>query len=220
MKQINPKELIQISKTHYEREKRDIAYNIARKIIEDNWEKNKKRYSVTEGVAVLVLIWNMAAYRGSAPHFKELEKLIKNRETDLKEYRGREVQSFNSNDHQKVKTIFSEVLEATKYGGKRSPVGVAKALHILAPRFFPLWDGEIAESLGCGWGNDSPSMYINFIQKVKRSIQQITSDYGRINKISEDMAKKKIIEECSKNSDYEKSLLKILDEYFYEVFKK
>lgn len=39
MERIDPSELIEISKIHSKKAKRDIAYNLARKLVEDAWRE-------------------------------------------------------------------------------------------------------------------------------------------------------------------------------------
>jgi hypothetical protein len=52
------------------------------------------------------------------------------------------------------------------------PVGAGKALHVLAPNFFPLWDNAIAESYGVA----TETGYFQFINIVK---QQVSADRAR-----------------------------------------
>jgi hypothetical protein len=46
------------------------------------------------------------------------------------------------------------------------PVGAAKALHLLAPAFFPIWDRTIAPKYRCGLGNRGTNgrRYIRFMR--------------------------------------------------------
>ena len=82
----------------------------------------------------------------------------------------------------------------------RSPVGVAKALHLLAPKFFPLWDERIAKAkpYKCYYDKNPAEKYVEFCKKTK-----IVADEVR-NYIS-----------CS-----DKTLLKLIDEYNYSKYKQ
>ena len=42
-------------------------------------------------------------------------------------------------------------LEALEGGNRKSPAATSRALHLLAPNFFPLWDNWIAQAYGCMW---------------------------------------------------------------------
>jgi hypothetical protein len=53
------------------------------------------------------------------------------------------------------------------------PVGAAKSLHLLAPRFFPLWDRAIAKAYGLPLGScgTNPSRYVRFMEITKEQIR-------------------------------------------------
>ena len=44
------------------------------------------------------------------------------------------------------------------------PTSTAKTLHILAPKFLPLWDGSIRKSYRV---SDSPKGYVEFMRKIR-----------------------------------------------------
>ncbi len=100
--------------------------------------------------------------------------------------------------------------------GRRSPVGVAKALHLLCPDFFPIWDGEIASAYKCCWYSweKAPHKYIEFINKNRRVLDGLLPDMKNSERKK---AIKDICRECSVG-DQEKFILKILDEYNYAKF--
>lgn len=55
----------------------------------------------------------------------------------------------------------------------KSPVAVAKALHLLAPHFFPLWDGRIAKSYKCYYNVDNAAeKYIWFMKLMKKFVEK------------------------------------------------
>ncbi len=85
--------------------------------------------------------------------------------------------------------------------GRKSPVAVAKALHLLAPNFFPLWDDRIAKAYGCYYNNDPAEKYVQFMKLMKEFVENI-KDYIDF-------------------SDYlNKTLLKLIDEYNYSKYTK
>jgi hypothetical protein len=52
------------------------------------------------------------------------------------------------------------------------PVGAGKALHVLAPSFFPLWDNAIAVSYGVA----TETGYFQFIKIVKQQVVNLTEE--------------------------------------------
>ncbi len=76
------------------------------------------------------------------------------------------------------------------------PVGAAKALHLLAPKFFPLWDREIAKWYKCplvGVGSNGER-------------------YWRFMKIAQ--------EQCIDLKNQGENVLKLIDEYNYVTFSR
>jgi len=85
--------------------------------------------------------------------------------------------------------------------GRKSPVAVAKALHPLAPNFFPLWDDQIAKAYGCYYNNNPAEKYIRFMKLIKEFAEKV-GDY--INP-----------------SNYQnKTFLKLIDEFNYSKYTK
>src|SRR5262245_45793670 len=124
------------------RERRDAMYKTATFLVEHFWGKPSE---VAEGLGVLLLVWNAACYRHGLFDFDALEKCIAANQHLLNEYRSRNILSYTPKDDAKIRRLFQDFLEALKIcqgkcKGRRTPVGVAKALHLLAPAFFPLWD--------------------------------------------------------------------------------
>lgn len=81
---------------------------------------------------------------------------------------------------------------------KRSPVSVSKALHLLAPGFFPLWDDSISRAYGCYYNENPAQRYISFCKNTK-----IIADK---------------VKECNIRSD--RTLIKLIDQYNYSKYTK
>jgi hypothetical protein len=81
---------------------------------------------------------------------------------------------------------------------KRSPVSVSKALHLLAPMFFPLWDDKIARAYGCYYNVNPAKKYISFCKTTKYVADKVKGYIVR--------------------SD--RTLLKLVDEYNYSKYTK
>src|SRR5215211_8690787 len=73
-------------------------------------------------------------------HFADLERVVTTIQQDLVALRERSLERFSSEDAATVETLFGDFEKVL------GPVGAAKALHLLAPQFFPLWDRAIAKA--------------------------------------------------------------------------
>ncbi len=94
--------------------------------------------------------------------------------------------------------LYKEILEKK---GSKSHTAVAKALCLLAPNFFPLWDESIAKAYECDYKNkNAPAVekYITFSKIVKHMASKFKDDFD----------------------DPEKSIIKLIDEYNYSKFSQ
>jgi hypothetical protein len=157
-------------------ERRDAIYNTASFLVEHFWGNPAK---VADGLGVLLLVWNQAFYRQGSFDFGALEARIAQNQKLLADYRKRDVLTYSPNDNAKIKQLFRRFLEALEIcekgnKGRRTPVGVAKALHLLAPGFFPLWDAEIAKRYACHYAVDPEESYLVFIKKTKDIAEKLS----------------------------------------------
>lgn len=116
-----------------------------------------------------------------------------------------------------VSELSAEQEETFRTSGllKRSPVSVSKALHSLAPSFFPLWEDEIAKEYSCKYGNEPVKAYLSFSRKMKEIAERLEGQN----------AKDEIDERCLKikfksSFSEEKSMLKLIDEFNYSKYTK
>ena len=86
---------------------------------------------------------------------------------------------------------------------KRSPVAVAKTLHLLAPKFFPIWDNKIAKGYGCNYSKNPEENYLSFCKKIKQ-VAEIVKNFKLKDPIK------------TKNE----SIVKLIDEYNYSKYTK
>ncbi len=182
------------------KERRDAMYQTATFLVENFWSKPSK---VADGLGVLLLVWNAAHYRYGSFDFDALEKCIADNQEALNEYRKRNILSYTPKDDAPIGLLFEEFLKALticegKSKGKKTPVGVAKALHLLAPSFFPLWDKKIAKGYGCDYSAYPLRKYLKFFKMTKdiaEKLHEIVDVPGR-------------------------TLLKLIDEYNYALYTK
>ncbi len=133
-----------------EHESRDLFYRAAIALVRLA-KAGTVDLTVGEALAVLLRTWNSAYYRYHPPgtgHYAEVEALIETHGTWLESVAHRGIVSLTDADEQPLRTVF------TGFETALGPVGAAKALHLLAPYFMPLWDRAIvAEYTGGAWAD-------------------------------------------------------------------
>jgi hypothetical protein len=221
------KALLMGAKAFAAHEGRDAMYKVASFLIAHFWGRPG---DVADGLGTLLLTWNQAFYSyGRVFSFDALEDCIRREQDKLSHYRSRLVESFDPSEAAEITNLFTDflaALERTK-DGVRSPVGVAKALHLLAPGFFPLWDNAIAEAYGCMWRHSDGAAleYIRFLQKSRDAcfnvIETCQQQYGVDAQHARQMVCSSLYEQwCGIRPPSEKTLLKVLDEYNYAKYTK
>lgn len=99
---------------------------------------------------------------------------------------------------------FSEFIDAVRY------TGASKALHILNPRFFMMWDRNIRMGYGCLENGEG---YFNFLLRSQREIQEViatyTNDYPSNGEVSHRIYAGRV-----------KSILRLLDEYNFARYTR
>ncbi len=195
-----PVELERGCKAFRKRAPRDAMYKIATFLTRHFW---RRPADMADSLGVLLLTWNNAFYRYGSFDFAKLEKCIAKNLPRLEKYRARNILDCTAHDDKHVKALFNDLLSALaiaegKRAGQKSPVAAVKALHLLAPDFFPLWDMEIARAYGCKYDANPAEQYLCFLKITQAAclrLQAVRLQPG-------------------------KSLLKALDEYNYAKFTK
>jgi hypothetical protein len=162
---ISLEELQQGCLAFQQRERRDAMYKTATFLVNHFWGKPTE---VAEGLGVLLCVWNNAFYRLGSFDYDLLEQCIAKNQAVLDAFRHRNILTHSPDDDRKIRPLFQEFLDALqicegKCKGRASPVGVAKALHLLAPGFFPLWDEKIAQDILDAAGGSLPVKCIGSI---------------------------------------------------------
>jgi len=181
-------------------ERRDPVYKVATNLVSDYWPDP---VNVTDGLGVLLLIWNQAFYRYGSLDFNKLEQCIKTNIKKIKIFRNRDILSLKDSDEKNIVDLFDQFLDALKRDdgknhGTKSPVSVSKALHLLAPNFFPLWDIEISKAYGCFYNKNPDKQYIQFCYIMKEMVSKM-----KTYKLKQ-----------------KRPVLKLIDEYNYSKFTK
>jgi len=191
--------LTQLEEAHrrfLENEPRDLFYRAATELTELAL-KGKTSLSLSEAVAVLLQTWNKAYYQYSRfnhQHFIDIDQLLNQyRELIIKQFRRWPSSSLSGEEKTKVEAIFAA------FESVLGPTGAAKTLHLLAPRFFPIWDRAIAKAYGCAFKprGKNGAGYRRFIEITHFQCQCLRASFSQ-----------------------KVNLLKLLDEYNYCKYTK
>jgi len=124
-------------------EPRGLFYRAATELVELAL-RGTSSLNIAEALAVLLLTWNRRFYNKNRPfneeHMSAIEGLLNSHSRFLLPFRQRCIESLSEKDEKFVESIFRHFEDVL------GPVGAAKSLHLLAPRFFPLWDNAIAKA--------------------------------------------------------------------------
>jgi hypothetical protein len=186
---------------------------------------------VADGICVLLLIWNKAFYdRYGSPSCRDLTTALQKNSATIAKLRTRSILSYRPmRDDGNISSLFRSLRMALRKKGRRktkgkylyTPVGVAKALHLLAPDFLPAWDDSIARKYHCAWSKRKPAAarYLEFVNKIQEVCEHVVADYAKTNHVDRRTAVKRIEHECSP-SNCRHSLVKLVDEYNFMRFVK
>lgn len=180
-------------------------YKIARELIEQHWGNAE---DIADALGVLLMTWNQAAYRYGAFDYARLQAFLEAHAAVLNDYRAMQLEEVTTLDEPAVSEIFIALLDAlVTASGRRSPVGAGKALHLLAPRMFPLWDNEIARRYGCGvmGAPGSAIKYVRFTQRIKDALAGLAVEVPLA----------QLEKEFNARARFPKPILKYIDEYNY-----
>lgn len=190
-------------RTFEAQEPRDSMYRVSTFLVREWWGDPAR---LVEALSVLLLVWNANFYRfGGGFNEQTLEDCLRQNQSTINNFRERDISSFNEADYADTQSLFISLSEALKRAkdGVESPVSAGKALHLLAPNYFPLWDQYIAPAYHCPYINELPSVaYIAFAQRIRSLVVLLRAE------LTTDQSARK--EWLSK-----KTVLKRIDEYNY-----
>lgn len=149
-------------------EPRDLAYKVARHVVELAWIGDAE-FSPGDGAAILLMSWNVGFYRFRPDLGRrlalDLDQLIRRHFDFLMGCRAREPGSYAAaRDAGAVERAYRDFVAVLW------PVGTAKSLHVLAPSFFPIWDASIARAFGLRLSPPSASVssYLSLMEGATR----------------------------------------------------
>ncbi|MGP8258692.1 MAG: hypothetical protein ACLQM6_01935 [Acidobacteriaceae bacterium] len=152
----------------------DLFYRAAKELVALALD-GKTHLSVAESLAALLQTWNAKYYKlhpFDTEHFKALENLLSSRRSTIDAFRSRSIASMAAHEAQIVADLF------TSFELVLGPVGAAKALHLLAPEFFPLWDRDITKAyrINLGAPGTNAAEFVRFMTIVVKQVAQLVSN--------------------------------------------
>jgi hypothetical protein len=166
-----PEDLAAAHQAFEANEPRDLFYRAATELV-DLAIRGQTSLTLVEALAVLLQTWNSSYYRFhgkfGTQHFAALDRIVNHDQQLLIGFRQRSIASFSGEDEDAVHAVFA------RFEPILGPVGAAKCLHLLAPRFLPLWDRAIAAAYGLAMqkGNNA-DRYIDFMQITQRQCREL-----------------------------------------------
>lgn len=157
--------------TFLENEPRDLFYRVATELIRLSIE-GKTQITLPEALSVLLQTWNRSYYRFKPfdnQHYTDICNLLERQSTSVFRFRERSILSLAKDDLSNIVEIFGEFEQVL------GRVGAAKSLHLLAPKFFPLWDGAIAKAYKVTLGpvGSNSGKYLKFMLSIRNQCKQL-----------------------------------------------
>jgi hypothetical protein len=126
-------------------------------------------FSESQAISVLLLTWNARFYvqrrrRFDEQDYRQLDDLLERNRAVLDGFRSRNILSFTDRDGPVVRKLFEEFFTVV------GATGVAKALHVRAPTFFPIWDSIIAPKAYGLYRRDADT-YVRLLEMTKSQIE-------------------------------------------------
>lgn len=155
-------------------EPRNLFYRAATELV-DLALRGATSLTVAEALAVLLQTWNKAYYqyrKFDNVHFADIENLLSENKVLIARYRRMRIDELDDADRTTTENLFQSFEHIL------GPVGAAKALHLLAPSFFPLWDRAIAKGydLGLGRAGSNGDRYWQFLSISKQQCLDVRRD--------------------------------------------
>jgi hypothetical protein len=200
---IRVKDLERECRIYEAEEPRDSMYRVASFLVQEWWGDAS---NLADALAVLLLTWNANFYRfGGGLRADALEVCLQENWKTIEAFRQRELSTLEESDRKQISTLFASLSTALRLATneRESAVSCAKALHLLAPNFFPIWDQYIAPAYQCPYQYEVPFIaYIVFCQRIKSVANVLIDDLSGISPT-----------DPIKTWLFQKSLLKRIDEY-------
>jgi hypothetical protein len=222
--------LKECSKAFVQNEGRLYIYPNALNKVQGNFGKPDE---VCEGISDLLRGWHNGFYRFGSFDKAEILKSIKHYYKQLDNLRARNIRNINLDEafETEIKTMFCSFLDATagknRRFTRRTVTGTSKCLGLLAPSLFPMCDEAISQAYDCWWVYSDFGFieYLKFMQYMRILAKQLVAEYSKKHSIANlTQAEIQLVSEVKAYSgdayQYDKTLLKVIDEYNYAKYSK
>lgn len=154
--------------TFEDEEPRNLFYKAAIFLI-DRALQPSPALTLAESLAVLLQTWNVQYYRFHGKFTRRrlaaLESLLETHMDALMSFRRQRLGDAEL-DASRARRLFDD------FERELGPVGAAKTLHLLAPRYFPLWDRAIAQkTYRLSLASPAGGSYLRLMDLVKGEIE-------------------------------------------------
>ncbi len=182
-----PIDLARARAVFIEQEPRAVVYDACALLLTQAL-RSESKLSTALPVAALLQSWNFAYYEHSGPrldsgHVREIETVLNRLRRDLDHFRSRSIDTLTDADRPRVAAVFGGLEGVVKR------VGAAKALHLWAPDFFPIWDNPIAQAYGFDFevGGPRADDYWSFMTLVREQVKTMAplQDRSRLKALDE-----------------------------------
>lgn len=124
-----------------------------------------------QGILLLLFTWNFAARATKELTHENIGELLKNNKSDLKELEQYSLQNIDNNSWNTVESVFNN------FKVLMGQTGASKALSLLNPHLFVMWDTKIRARLKGGLipgikNGESAEYYVTFLKGMQRIINE------------------------------------------------
>jgi hypothetical protein len=156
----------------FEKEPRAFFYDLASGFIKTAKDSDSENWytsvSTIKGIMILLFAWNFAARETKKLNFNNIGRLLGKIKDDLKKLETVSIENVNEDQLEIVKKVFGH---SKKLFGQ---TGASKALSLLNPQLFVMWDTKIRTTLRkmiVGIDNgEKPDNYIKYLSGIKNII--------------------------------------------------
>jgi len=218
------------SRAFIQNEHRAYIYANAVNQVQNNFNDISK---ITKGISNLLSGWHNSFYRFGPFNDTEISKCVALYHNRLKVIRRENILDVivDNRFESQIRTVYYGFLDATASVNvkftRKTITGTSKALSLLAPDLFPMCDEKISQAYNCWWvySDGSFNDYLTFLNYMKILAVQLVSEYSEIHRLTDrNKAETLLIKEIKVYSgdsyNYDKTLLKIIDEYNYSKHTK
>lgn len=169
-------------------------------------------YSIT----ILLADWNRSYYKGKdvgdavTDTVEKLCPLLTELRPTITRFRSLKLDGLQERELESLKPVIVGLFN--KLARVVGSTGASKALHMLAPSFFVMWDNSIRERYGLKGDAES---YFEFLKRMRLEAREAVESYSRDRGINDYSRAREELEK-----ELEKPLLKVVDERNWLAFTK